>query len=145
MAAAERVLSLVRRGNALDVIAAQEGMPTLDTLQRWLDENTAFRAQYDRARQLQGEVLADQVITVIDLTTSADNAGGKLRAEARKWRYDAIRKDRPAPGTAAREPSEETVARLQRALERVRNAPPVPGRETFTFKPRSEAGSEQDR
>lgn len=143
---AERVFALIRQGHALSDIAAREGMPTLDTLQRWSTENAAFRTQYERTRQFQSDILADQVVAMADLITLADSEGLKLRIEARKWRVAMIRKDRPAPGAPAAEPSDDTVARLQRALDRIRTAPPVPGPEAFTLdNERSETGSEQDR
>ncbi|HET9149494.1 MAG TPA: hypothetical protein VFO61_03350 [Alphaproteobacteria bacterium] len=59
-AASERVLSLVRHGHALREIAARNGMPTVDTLCRWIGENKDFAKRYRAARRARDQMLADE-------------------------------------------------------------------------------------
>jgi len=92
-------------------------MPDKSTVLRWLgdEENLEFRDRYARAREMQADVLFDEVLEIADDTSgdwSEDDDGrrifdhehvqrSRLRVDARKWaagklapkRYDT--KDRP--------------------------------------------------
>jgi hypothetical protein len=120
---AERVCALVCRGVGLRDIAARAGMPTLETLHRWLDEDAAFRRSYASACKLQRTVLSDDVVTLTDAIASPDNAGLKLRTDARRWRVAELRQDEDTGGGAQKPDfDEEVTARLQAALDRVNAA-----------------------
>lgn len=71
----------------------------LTTLFRWLEQDEEFRKQYARARELQAEVLADEIVAISDdgqNDTYEDDEGqvrtnfdvvqrSRLRVDARKW------------------------------------------------------------
>lgn len=74
-------------------------MPGLSTVFRWLAENELFRDNYARAREVQADVLADEILEIADEgrnDTYVDDEGrertdydvvarSKLRVDARKW------------------------------------------------------------
>lgn len=47
-------------------ICSEDGMPSLTTVYRWLQEKPAFRANYTRARNDQAETVADKAKAVRD-------------------------------------------------------------------------------
>lgn len=80
---AETICDLLGEGRSLRSICADEGMPAKFTVQRWLAANESFRAQYARARELQAEHFADEIIEIVD--TETDAAVARVRMDARKW------------------------------------------------------------
>jgi len=86
-------------GESLVRICKDEGMPGLSTVFRWLSENETFRDSYVRAREVQADVLADEILEISDDGTNdtyVDEEGrprtdydviarSKLRVDARKW------------------------------------------------------------
>jgi disulfide oxidoreductase YuzD len=101
---ADAICELIATSDSgLERICAAEGMPSARAVYRWLEEHEAFRQKYARARELQGEYLALQVIAIAD-DGSADMAvryredgseyqavdqehisRSRLRVDARKW------------------------------------------------------------
>ncbi|HTI86323.1 MAG TPA: hypothetical protein VL966_06945 [Alphaproteobacteria bacterium] len=114
--ATRRVCALVRQGLGLREIAERPGMPTLDTLMRWIDEEELFRGPYERARQTQSEIFADDVVTLADALAAGDFDGLKLRIDARKWHVTLTRK---SMRTVADDGpvDDETIRRLGEAAE----------------------------
>ena len=49
-------------GESLRKITSDEGMPAETTVLRWLSQDDAFRGQYSRAREDQGDTLFDRVL-----------------------------------------------------------------------------------
>jgi hypothetical protein len=120
MTAPERVCGLLRQGHALRAIAARKRMPTLDTLTRWLTEDSAFRADYDRAREAQREIFADDVVALADALAGSSAAGLKLRIDARKWRVALMDKQTAAKGKKDRGgPPDDLIERLEEAERRI--------------------------
>lgn len=75
-------------GEPLMSVCRDEDMPDRRTVTRWLlkPERDDFRLAYARAREMQAEVLADEVVTVADLATNKDNAHAiDVRVKARQW------------------------------------------------------------
>ncbi|HEF4835470.1 TPA: terminase small subunit protein [Burkholderia vietnamiensis] len=93
-------------GLSLRQIEAIEGMPSKTTILRWLadDRFTSFRDQYARARDMQAEGMADEILEIADdgrndwmeiQNRDGDNVGwrvngeavqrSRLRIDARKW------------------------------------------------------------
>lgn len=85
-------------GQSLRTICADEGMPGMTTVFRWLQSNDAFRKQYTLARQVQAEVMVDEIISISDDgsndTYETENgpavntdviARSRLRVDSRKW------------------------------------------------------------
>jgi hypothetical protein len=86
-------------GQSLRSICAQKDMPYQATVYRWLTQSEAFRDQYTRAREVQADTLADEVLDIADDAAQdmrVDEQGNervrhevvqrsKLRVDARKW------------------------------------------------------------
>ena len=76
-----------------------EGMPAQSTVYKWLIDNDGFSEKYARAREVQAEFLAEEIIQIADdasgdSTTDEDGnermnaefvARSRLRVDARKW------------------------------------------------------------
>lgn len=89
----------IAKGRPLTRICAEEGMPYVSTVYRWLQANATFCDTYTRAREDQADTLADEIIGISDdgrNDTYLDDEGNvrtdhdviarsKLRVEARKW------------------------------------------------------------
>lgn len=91
-------------GESLASICEDEHMPTQGTVMRWIGESESFAQRYARARSMQAELLANQIIEIADDGRNdwmeKENEKGevkgwtvngeavqrsKLRLEARKW------------------------------------------------------------
>jgi hypothetical protein len=56
---------------------------------RWLANNKEFRDQYARAREVQADVLADEILDIAD--DSSDPAKARVQIDARKWLAGKLR------------------------------------------------------
>ncbi len=91
-------------GESLKSICMDEHMPTQGTVMRWIGESESFAQRYARARSMQAELMANEIIEIADDGTNdwmeKHNDKGeavgwrvngeavqrsKLRLEARKW------------------------------------------------------------
>ncbi|WP_186194461.1 terminase small subunit protein [Burkholderia gladioli] len=105
-ALAETICEHLASGLSLRQIEEIEGMPTKTTILRWLgdDRYTEFRDQYARARDMQAEGMADEILEIADdgrndwmevQSRDGEHIGWKvngeavqrsrLRIDARKW------------------------------------------------------------
>jgi hypothetical protein len=100
---AQAICSRLAEGASLRQICASQDMPDSVTVLRWLDQHSTFRQQYARAREVQAEHWADEIIEIADNavndweererkdgTTSMavrhDHISrAKLRIDTRKW------------------------------------------------------------
>ncbi len=98
-----KVCELIAEGYSLRQIGRIEGMPGKTTVLRWLARHEEFRSQYARARDLQAEHMADEILEIADdgtndWETREQEGGGtitvvnheniqrsRLRVDARKW------------------------------------------------------------
>src|SRR5260370_27191793 len=80
------------KGRSVNELCATDEFPSQQTIYRWFRENEDFREKYSRARELQADILADEVIPIVngerpvlnkldDGTTlpNLDTAGGGVR------------------------------------------------------------------
>jgi hypothetical protein len=97
---ADRFCELVATSKqSLRTICAQEGMPSVATILRWLRVRAEFREQYQIAKQEQAELMVEEILEIADdgsNDTRTDDKGketvctdvlqrSKLRVDARKW------------------------------------------------------------
>lgn len=76
----------IAKGLTLRAILNKEGMPALGSFFRWLDTDANLREQYARARILQAEVFADEVVDLSDEAVDKDSsAAAKVKCWARMW------------------------------------------------------------
>lgn len=100
---ADALCDLLVDGKSLRTICSTAKMPSRSTVIRWLAENEAFRNQYARARELQADTLAEEILDIADKAVlgerlKKDGKGkvverqtgdmverSKLMIDARKW------------------------------------------------------------
>lgn len=97
----EKICASLSKGDSLRTICALQSMPSQFTVFKHLHENEQFAKQYARAREIQAENYAAEIIAISDETPTCevpDPDGGvsvrvdaagvqrnKLRVDARKW------------------------------------------------------------
>lgn len=98
----EEICALLMEGYSLRGICEREGMPALSAICLWLAKDAGFMEQYARAREVQAEVMADEILEIADDATNdyverATKNGAvvlvdhdhinrsRLRVDARKW------------------------------------------------------------
>ncbi len=79
-------------GESLRAICADQAMPNRRTVTRWLfdvlpegDPRLEFRPQYVRARDVQAELFADDIIEIADGASEEEIGSARLKIDARKW------------------------------------------------------------
>lgn len=84
----------IARGTSLRAACGKPGRPTVTTFFRWLDDERmpGIRAQYKRARDMQQDHYADELIEIAD--TEPDPARARVRMDARKWYTGKLRPDK---------------------------------------------------
>jgi hypothetical protein len=80
---AERICTLIAEGRSLRSICAEAEFPAMNTVRVWLLNDPAFQAQYARARELQAEHYAEEIVEIAD--TEPDSNKARVRIDARKW------------------------------------------------------------
>jgi len=65
-------------------------VPDYSTIFRWLAANENFRDQYARAKEVQGERMADEILSIADSATSEDYNAARLQVDSRKWLLSKI-------------------------------------------------------
>ena len=107
---AEAICERLCMGESLRTILKTEGMPSMSSVMRWLMNMPEFDSKYARARQLQAEVWADELIDIADDSTNdymakKNEAGeiigydlkpenfqrSKMRLEQRRWYAEKLR------------------------------------------------------
>lgn len=56
----------IAQGESVRSITKDELMPSSTTVYRWLQEKESFREQYARAKEIQAEVMADELLEIAD-------------------------------------------------------------------------------
>lgn len=98
---ADLICSHLVEGKSLRAICRDEGMPSVGTVCRWLNENAKFQEQYTSAREIQAETFADEIVLIADtplIGTKTKTVGDKvetiegdmiehrrLQVDTRKW------------------------------------------------------------
>lgn len=70
-------------GQSLRTICADADMPDRVTVMRWLHVHESFATKYARARELQGDYLAEEIIHIVDEEEDAQRARNRMLA--RQW------------------------------------------------------------
>ena len=98
------ICEMIANGMSVREICAEEEMPAMSTVFRWLSEHEEFQEQYARAKEAQAEYLADEILHIADDGTNdwmvrRDKEGevagwrengeamqrSRLRVDSRKW------------------------------------------------------------
>lgn len=79
----EDMLKLMREGETLTTIAAMKGMPSIDTMNRWEDQQDELGAAITRARGIGYTTRAEKAVQ--EAKTATDPAAGRLALDAERW------------------------------------------------------------
>jgi len=84
---AERICNFLMEGESLRAICKRDDVPHIATVLAWLHRHEEFHEQYVRAREIQAEVMAEDIIMYADSATEEASAVAKarLQVDARKW------------------------------------------------------------
>lgn len=100
---ADTICSRIIEGESVRTICESEEIPHISTVMRWLAVNKEFREQYARAKELQAEYFAEEILDISDDGTNdwmtRENKDGseyevvnsevlqrsRLRVDTRKW------------------------------------------------------------
>ncbi|EEC8597061.1 agmatine deiminase family protein [Escherichia coli] len=84
---AEKICNLLMEGESLRAICRRDEFPHLATVLAWLHRHDEFHEQYARAREIQAEVMAEDIIMYADSASeeSGSVAKARLQVDARKW------------------------------------------------------------
>jgi hypothetical protein len=88
---ADEICTRLANGESLRAICGSDRddfMPSIGTVLRWVGEKPDFQKQYARAREIQAETHADDIVTIADGKEEDDSvrtARDRLRVDARKW------------------------------------------------------------
>lgn len=66
-------------------------MPGRQTVLDWLEENTDFRARYERAREAQGDAMDDLVLETAETCTPENAAAARVKIAAYQWRAEKLK------------------------------------------------------
>ncbi|OSI34568.1 hypothetical protein [Neisseria dumasiana] len=83
----ERICDMLAQGKSMVAICGLEDMPAQSTVYKWLAESEEFSERYARAREMQADLYADQIIRIADdcEPEAAAVAKAKAQIDARKW------------------------------------------------------------
>lgn len=74
-------------GKGLKAICEDDDMPARSTVYEWLDAHREFRTRYARARDIQADHHADEIIEIADAVTTAEQAQiARVKIGAREWK-----------------------------------------------------------
>lgn len=88
---AEMICIKLMEGESLISICKDKNMPSESTVYKWLNDIPEFSEQYARAREVQAERYADEIINIADdisrdlIPFSGAIERSKLQVDARKW------------------------------------------------------------
>ncbi|MGE4718789.1 ubiquitin carboxyl-hydrolase [Yersinia enterocolitica] len=84
---AETICNLLMEGESLRAICKRDDVPHIATVLAWLHRHEEFHEQYVRAREIQAEVMAEDIIMYADSAAEEASAVAKarLQVDARKW------------------------------------------------------------
>ena len=91
-ASATRICIEIALGKSLIGICSADDLPDRVTVYRWLEEHVEFRNEYARARRLQADHFADQIVDLADAAEDYNKA--RLQIDARKWTAAKLRPNR---------------------------------------------------
>jgi hypothetical protein len=120
-AIADKLCEAIIEGAALYRVCEKPGFPGERTVYQWLEKHPEFAQQYARARELQQDRAADEIIEIADNELDPNKA--RIRVDARKWRASKLapkkygdRVDMNLSGTLQTTPQEAIDARITELL-----------------------------
>lgn len=96
------ICALLAEGKSMRSVCRMKGMPSMQTVWRWIRENHDFREQYTRAKEESADALIEEMLDISDdgsndfmtitkgkksynVENKEATSRSKLRVETRKW------------------------------------------------------------
>ena len=89
-AIAQGICERIAEGQSLRAICRDEDMPDRATVLRWLDAHDEFAAKYARAREVQADLLFEDMQEVADSGSPEDTQRARLRVMTMQWRASKL-------------------------------------------------------
>lgn len=123
----DMICERIALGDTLEEAIASVGYlaPSQKAFWKWIDTNEAFREQYERARQMQADKLADEMLQHARSVIKAPKSAGayKVSAEILKWQAEVRNREKygskgekKAPPMLDPEKVRAEIARLEKVL-----------------------------
>jgi hypothetical protein len=111
---AKEICRLIAQGQVLQQICGQNGIPSIEIVNGWLQDNARFQRMYARARHNQGDYLADEMLILASLVRQNPREAGayKVAAEILKWQA-SVRNSKYNPATKVE------VTEVQKTTEQI--------------------------
>lgn len=81
---AEQICAHISAGMSLHSVSQQEGMPGVSTMFEWFAREPRFAEMYARAKSVQADMLAEQMLEIADDMADDPNSR-RIRVDTRKW------------------------------------------------------------
>lgn len=91
---ADEVCARLMDGESLRMICEDEQMPGQRTVYQWLMHNDAFAQQYARAREVQADTLADEVLVLADRSRMGHKTTIKANGDTETVEGDMVERTR---------------------------------------------------
>lgn len=91
---AAEICARLMEGQSLRKICADTKMPGVRTVYTWLSEDVEFQQQYARAREVQADTLADEIIYLADTTRLGTKVTTKVTGETETVQVDMVERSR---------------------------------------------------
>ena len=84
------ILERLSQGQMLNSICAEDGMPSVPHVMRWILDDSTFRESYSRARITGYDIMAENIVSIAD-NMLEDPRSRAVRIDARKWILSKLR------------------------------------------------------
>ncbi len=82
----DRIISAIEEGATILELGQRDGMPSWETMRRWLRDDAEFSARYARARETAGEAFEAQIMVEMAKARCKDTAAAaRVKVDALKW------------------------------------------------------------
>jgi len=119
----ERILERMAQGASLNSICREDGMPSIASVFRWLDEDKAFQEKYARAINMRADVKFDELDDVSEEAAMAESAvrvaGLRLKADNIKWQLARMNAKKYGEKAETTLQAGESITELVRTIVRV--------------------------
>ena len=88
----DRLVAEIQTGRSLRQVCADEGMPDIRTVTRWLVADADFAHKYARARMAQADVLFDRMEAVEEAVSAGtmDSHAARVVLDSMRWRASKL-------------------------------------------------------
>lgn len=87
----EEICQRIAEGESLRTICAEDAYPDRVTVLRWLNQHPDFATIYAQAREAQGDVMDEKILSTADACTNETAAADRVKIAAYQWRAERLK------------------------------------------------------